>query len=69
MLNPQLVDWTDELISFPRGSHDDTIDSLSFAVQVSQEMDEGTIDWEKIPDLITTRKARKSSNMYHVVKI
>jgi len=69
LLNPSLLQWTDELISFPRGSHDDTIDSLSFAVQVSQEMDEGRIDWERVPDLITTSRSRKSPNMYNVVKI
>jgi len=69
LINPKLVEWADELISFPRGSNDDCIDSLSFATQVSQEMDEGKIDWEKIPDLITTRKMETPSNMYHVIKI
>jgi len=68
-INPRLVEWSDELISFPRGSHDDTIDSLSFAIQVSQEMDEGKIDWEIIPDLITARKRPSRSNVFNVIKI
>ena len=35
-LNPKLVKWIDELASYPRGAHEDTIDSLSFAIQVSR---------------------------------
>jgi predicted phage terminase large subunit-like protein len=57
LLNPNLTKWIDELIMFPRGAHDDTIDSLSFAVQVSQIQDEPEkrIDWKSVASNIITR--------------
>ena len=42
-INPKLVEWLDELVAYPRGAHDDCIDSLSFAVQGYQGLDEGPI--------------------------
>jgi len=56
-LNPALEDWASEMIYFPRGSHDDTIDSLSFAIQSSQELEEEhKIDWYQAKDMIVTKK-------------
>jgi len=60
LLNPNLTDWADELLSFPRGSHDDTIDSLSFAIQCAQyKEEERRIDWSKIPSLISLKTTSK----------
>ena len=58
-LNPSLVEWVDEMVSFPRGSNDDTIDSLCYAIQASQEEIEATIDWSRVPSLITLRRDGK----------
>jgi len=56
-LNPNLEDWANEMIYFPRGSHDDTIDSLSFAIQASQsDEEEHKIDWTQVKEMIVTRK-------------
>jgi len=56
-LNPSLVIWVDEMISFPRGSNDDTLDSLCYAIQASQDNNGLThIDWDRVPDLISIRK-------------
>jgi len=57
MLNPNLGIWVDELISFPRGSHDDTIDSISFAIQSTQELDDTIeIDWDLVANVTSARK-------------
>lgn len=43
-----------ECISFPRGAHDDAVDSLSFAVQLC---DEGkTMDWDKVRSIVTAKR-------------
>jgi len=72
-LRPDFVIYADELSMFPRGAHDDTIDSLTFAIQASNvQNDEINIDWERIPNLITT-KTTSSSNLkrksYNVIKV
>jgi len=55
ILKPSLVHLIDELIEFPRGRHDDSIDSLSFAIQVS-ERDE-RVDWNEILNVISAKKS------------
>jgi len=70
-LNPKLENWSNELISYPRGANDDTIDSLSFAIQTSQlEDEEVNIDWKSIPEMIS-KKSRGTNNVskYKVTKI
>jgi len=52
-VNPNLTDWINELIYFPRGSNDDTIDSLSFAIQSSQQEEEKQVDWESIKCMVS----------------
>ena len=52
-LNPKLTHLIDELRLYPRAKNDDCIDSLSFAQEASQVA--GTIQWDKVPDLITAR--------------
>jgi len=57
LLNPSMMDWANELIVFPRGSNDDTLDSLCFAIQASHlEDEESTIDWNEVASMITTKK-------------
>lgn len=74
-LNPKLSEWADELLSFPRGANDDTIDSLSFAIQASQaDLEEDTkIDWNIVPSMIVSKSVdmsrKKSSDTYRVTKI
>ena len=57
----------DELLSFPRGATDDSMDSLSFAVIASQEFeDEGPkIDWEAVSQM-TKGCSKKSDNVKSV---
>jgi len=72
LLNPMLVNWIDELTSYPRSAHDDTIDSLSFAIQASQFTTErkSNINWEEIPKLISFKSSgRSSEDMFHVTKV
>jgi predicted phage terminase large subunit-like protein len=73
LINPKLSEWADELISFPRGANDDTIDSLSFAIQSSQlEEEEQKIDWSIVPSMIKTKNvdmSKRSSDQYRVTKI
>jgi phage terminase large subunit-like protein len=56
-INPELDFLADELISFPRGVHEDSLDSLSFAIQASGE-DEEQVDWDKVVNVVTARKRR-----------
>lgn len=67
-LNPKLVNWIDEMIAYPRGAHDDTLDSLSFALQASQDIGEKNIDWSVVPSLITLKK-NKEGRMYKITKV
>jgi predicted phage terminase large subunit-like protein len=53
LLNPSCEHLVSELRVYPRGSHDDTIDSLSFAIQASHEG--GIIDWSRTKDIISTK--------------
>jgi len=57
-LNPKLVHLIDELSVYPRGKHDDCIDSLSFALEASQKG--GIIDWKRVDDVMTARSSKKS---------
>jgi len=56
-LNPSLNHLVDELKMYPRGKHDDCIDSLSFAIEVSQEGK--LIDWGRVADVMVARKTYK----------
>ena len=71
-INPNLDEWINELRLYPRAAHDDTIDSLSFAIQTSQEIKrENNIDWGGIPDLIHSKTIEPVShvNKYRIKKI
>ena len=72
-LNPKLVEWIDELASYPRGAHEDTIDSLSFAVQVSKvEDDKKPINWADAIGMVSARKVDVKSvgrRKYDFIKI
>jgi len=56
-INPGLDFLTDELISFPRGVHDDAMDSVSFAIQASGD-DVEPVDWERVASIVTARKRK-----------
>jgi phage terminase large subunit-like protein len=60
LLNPALTHLIDELRIYPRGAHDDHIDSLCFAVEVSHNESERKIDWNRVPEVI--RVSRNNSN-------
>ena len=65
-------EWIDELASYPRGGHDDCIDSLSFAVQAFQGIDDKkTVNWDNYESgMISARKPVKSvGNKYWFTKI
>jgi len=53
-INPDLVNLCDELIKFPRGAHDDCVDSLAFAIQVSG--DQRDVDWDAVINSVKTKK-------------
>ena len=55
IINPELDSLCDELISFPRGKHDDEIDSLSFAIQASGDI-EKPLNWGKFLNVISSKK-------------
>ena len=57
-LNPKLTYLIDELHVYPRGKHDDSIDSLSFALEASQKG--GIIDWSRVNDVMSARSSTKS---------
>lgn len=65
----------DELLSYPRGAHEDFADALSFAVIASQEFeDEGpTLNWEEIAQMCSSRKSKSNvsddGNKYYYIKI
>jgi predicted phage terminase large subunit-like protein len=67
-LNPNLTDWINELIYFPRGSNDDTIDSLSFALQAAQQDEENQVDWNAIKDMISLSKGKSVGSKPDVEK-
>lgn len=56
-LNPTFIHLIDELLVYPRGSHDDLIDSLSFAIQTFESL--GFIDYSKVKKLISARNTYK----------
>jgi len=71
-LKPDFVTYADELSMFPRGANDDTIDSLTFAIQSSNIEEERQIDWDRIPNLIITKKTsdnKISKKSYNVIKV
>ena len=53
-INPTLDILADEMIAFPRGMHDDTVDSLCFAIQAS---DDGVakINWDDVVRMVKTK--------------
>lgn len=55
IMNPNLEELCDELISFPRGKHDDLTDSLAFAIQASGDIQK-PINWDKVLSVISSRK-------------
>ena len=55
MINPDLEILCDELISFPRGSHDDEIDALSFAIQSAGDI-EKSVNWDRVLNIVSSRK-------------
>jgi len=61
-INPKLAELIDELASYPRGATDDLIDSLSFAVQVSQVQEDikASINWDDAAEMISAKKSVKS---------
>jgi len=76
LLNPVLTTWVDELLIYPRGTYDDTIDSLAFAIQSSQVEGESEVDWESVKNMIKSTKSKEpikksTSNVrnYKVTKI
>ena len=72
-MNPNLTDWINELTYFPRGSNDDTIDSLSFAIQASKQEEDSQVDWDAIKDMVTIGKQNVGSTpnveRYKITKI
>lgn len=60
-LNPSLTYLIDELLIYPRGKHDDQIDSLSFAVQTSYTG--GFIDWGRVSDFVSAKRMYKISKL------
>ena len=54
IMNPSLTNLIDELRLYPRSKHDDCIDSLSFAIETSQEG--GNIDWNAVANVIATKR-------------
>ena len=65
-LNPSLTKWADELGMFPRGAHDDCIDSLSYAIQAYQELLDPVTDWNAVAEMIHTSKSKVSKDVSHV---
>jgi predicted phage terminase large subunit-like protein len=59
LLNPVLTTWVDELLIYPRGTYDDTIDSLAFAIQSSQVEGESEVDWESVKNMIKSTKSKE----------
>ena len=57
-INPDLDFLADELKSFPRGIHDDSMDSLSFAIQSSGDDEEGEVDWDRVINVVTAKKRK-----------
>jgi len=44
------------MLAFPRGEHDDSLDSLAFAIQTSEL--ENSIDWDRVVSTVYARKSR-----------
>jgi len=64
---------SDEAIIFPRGSNDDLLDGLSFAVKASEYASEEThLDWDLIPQMVSSKEIdssfRKRKN-YDFIKV
>ena len=62
VINPELTEWIDELASYPRGSNDDCLDSLSFAIQTFMAHDDKKppLNWEAAADMVSSRKTVNS---------
>jgi len=52
-INPSLDFLIDELIRFPRGAHEDALDSLAFAIQASG--DDREVDWDAVINCVKTK--------------
>ena len=71
-LNPdnKFDDWSKEMVVYPRGSHDDCIDSLCYAIQASQVEEDSKTDWNAVAGMISTKKAKPANvNKYHISRI
>jgi len=73
LMNPAFSIYFDELSMYPRGANDDTIDSLSFAMQAANLEEDSRINWDRMPNLIdsrvsknVTKKGNKSYNVYKI---
>jgi len=65
--------YADELTMFPRGAHDDSIDSLCFALEAANFGAE-KMDWSRVPNLITARHTSSapitpSRSKWNVIKV
>ena len=72
-LKPDLVTYADELTMFPRGAHDDTIDSLSYALQAAKFEEDKHINWNVVQKHVYKRESHSSPstirNKYNVYKV
>jgi phage terminase large subunit-like protein len=57
IINPEIDFLYEELISFPRGLNDDSIDSLAFAIQSSGDEEE-SVDWDGVVNVVTAMKRK-----------
>jgi predicted phage terminase large subunit-like protein len=64
-IDPKLDILVDEMISFPRGMNDDTLDSLCFAIQSSESLEEKrTVNWD---DVVKVVKAKRMKPYVHKI--
>jgi len=69
-VNPQLTNWVDECAVFPNGAHDDCIDSLSYAIQASQDGIEEQTDWRSVAEMVhTVGKKTRTADVSHKYKL
>lgn len=62
IMDPEFVTLKDQLIEYPRGKHDDALDSLSFAIQTSHDGETHEVDWNKVVGAIRTKKRKPYIN-------
>ena len=66
--------YADELTMFPRGAHDDSIDSICFALEAANFGGEKKLDWSRVPNLIYARKSDRKPKVkkvknWNVIKV